>query len=205
MRSAVCRMSLMTLSLPFLLAACGSDDDEDAGGGGGPAAPADFEQASGVSGSTGISTLSPEQAESLCDAFKAYFDSQISVAERKKVGCTVAGLFAASFGAMGGTPNPADCRAAYDECQAAPAEEESTVECTVADVPEDCPATLDEFEACAQATAQAFKALAASLSDGCSAVANPTALEAVFGGQTEPAACKSLYEKCPSLQDDDDE
>ena len=39
MRSAVCRLSLMTLSLPFLLAACGSDDDEDAGGGGGPAAP----------------------------------------------------------------------------------------------------------------------------------------------------------------------
>ncbi|MFZ4738485.1 MAG: hypothetical protein ACOYM9_21190 [Bradymonadia bacterium] len=205
MRSAVCRMSLMTLSLPFLLAACGGDDDDGTGGGGGPAAPADFEQASGVSGSTGISSLSPEQAQSVCDAFKSYFDSQISVAEKKKVLCTVAGVFAASFGAMGGSPNPADCRAVYEECQAAPFEEDGTDECTVADVPEDCPATLDEFEACAQATAQAFKALAASLSDSCSAVANPTAREAVLGGQTEPAACKSLYEKCPSLQDDDEE
>jgi hypothetical protein len=194
----------MTRSLPFLLAACGGDDDDDAGGGGGPAAPADFEQASGVSGSTGISTLSPEQAESICEAFQAYFDSQISEAEQKKVACTMSGIFVASLGAMGGVPDQAVCRQTYDDCQAAPVEEDGTDECTVADVPEDCPATLDEFEACAQATAQAFKALAASLSDGCSAVADPTALESVFGEETEPVACKSLYEKCPSLRDDDE-
>jgi len=191
------RFALLACALPAL-AACGGDDDADL-----TAAPADFSTGTGVPGETTVGAIPEDKVQAVCDAFQAYGESQITEAEAKRLGCTVQAAFA-SGALTGGSPDLAACQAAFNACEASPPDPEEVTSgdaCTLATVPEDCSVTLDEFELCAQANVQAIKTAAANLSGGCSSiVANPDAIEAAFG--TQPGACTSIFERCPSLRGD---
>lgn len=188
------RFVLLACALPAL-AACGGDDDADT-----TAAAADFSAGTGVSGETAVGAIPDDKVQAVCDAFKAYGESQITEAEAKRLGCTVQAAFA-SGALTGGSPDLAACQAAFDACEASPPDPEEVTSgdaCTLAMVPADCSVTLDEFELCAQANVQAVKTAAANLSGGCATiVANPDSLEAAFGSQ--PEACASIFERCPAL------
>ena len=127
------------------------------------------------------------QAQAVCDKVKSQIKpADLTVIDRGA--CTLQGLAGELQGA-------GDCTKLTAECLEEQSGSESDDGCTVSDFPS-CPdVTVDEFVACAKANLEVSKSYFAKLS--CD-----SQLDDLTDPET-PAACSSLFAKCPELNDTD--
>lgn len=127
------------------------------------------------------------QAQAVCDKVKSQIKpADLTVIDRGA--CTLQGLAGELQGA-------GDCTKLTAECLEEQKSSESDDSCTASDFPS-CPdVTVDEFVACAKANLEVSKSYFAKLS--CD-----SQLDDLVDPET-PAACSSLFAKCPELGDTD--
>lgn len=200
MKNKTSLFSILLLCCSVSMLTFGCDDGDGGGNGGGgssTAATADLSASvEGAESETALEDLSEEQAVSLCEAQKAYAESQISSDQAKRAGCITGAIFAASF-AMG--EDAPSCEDVYASCLNGEGEEVEQEETLCADkvsTVQGCSATISELEACAEEQVNgliAFSSLTcADLSDTSALAMSPT--------EDTMSACAVVAEKCPDLQ-----
>ncbi len=152
---------------------------------------------SGVDGATKISEVTPDQAQSICDASAA---AGKEFAEANKDGlCALAASFAGAFGAVGGGDPAALCQTALDECKAQPLETTGVSTCNVAVAATGCEATVAEMEDCYNESLSALADIYGELGGkSCTDLTTASTDNTPVVAATPSAACAALA-KCPGL------
>jgi len=191
------RIALFILALSFV-PAC---DGGGGGGGGAGGGPTNIEVGDDAAP---FSSFTEAEATQICESIEEQMAASYDVESAMHGSCLFGGLLAKAL--MGGDVQT--CQAAYDGCMNAepddvePDPPETDDSC--ADVYEkvkDCNATIGELEACMEAQVDIQKAFYKALGDfdcGSEMEEFSAAQEEDF---QEPAACTTLYQKCPELQD----
>jgi hypothetical protein len=193
----------MTASAVFA-SACSSSS-----GGSGPGS------VSSVDSTKTVNSLSDSEAKQYCEDANRYAAAQSNEADAKKVVCGLTAAAIASYGAETDAEAQTKCKAQYTECMNKPADttdtdtDAGTTEDPCADFKsraKDCSATVGEVNQCLADRAAAFKTLASK--DYCAEakVASPDAgTSSPLTSYDDPASCKALQAKCPSLTGSSDD
>lgn len=201
----ISRVTLLVLVLG-LTPACDSGGDgggAGGGGGGGGGGAANIEIGED---SAPFTSFNETQAQEICESIGEQMAKAYDVDDAMHGSCLLGGLLAKAL--MGGDAQI--CQTSYDACMDDPGgenpdpqdPEEPEDDC--ADIYEkvkDCDATIGELEACLEAQVEAQQAFFDALGefDCDSAMEDFEAIQGQDG--EEPAACTTLYEKCPALNE----
>lgn len=152
---------------------------------------------SGLPDDQTLGSLSPSDAQALCDKFDAYFSKGSVATSLHELNCRMAGIFGVVFAMpQSDADAQAACKALYDECVTAPAE--TTSQCTAPDAT--CMATAGELEQCLNDSVDALEQ-ASSAIPSCDKLklADLSASPSDMGMQpAESAACTAVETKCPN-------
>ncbi len=178
-----------------LCVACGGSSSGGSG-------PGSTEFSSSLPGDKSLGSLSDSESAKLCSELESYYGPNGAVGkETKEVGCRFSALFLAAFsGATTDSALQAACKSGYDQCQAAPAQTDTT---TCMKPAASCTATVAEMETCISDSTKALADLGSQFPE-CSKVTLASLQSTMDPGTTPPAStdppsCTAIEAKCPGF------
>lgn len=181
------------LASSLFVVACGGDESN--GG-------ADPDDVTSVDSDKKVSDLSDSEAKEYCEDGQSFAEGEYAKFDMKKITC---GLIAQAFAGSGAETDEeakAACRDALESCLQQPDEPTppSEDDCSsFATDAKECSATVGEVNKCYTDQINQLKALEGK--DFC-AEAKATSSETPDIGFEQPASCKAIATKCPSLAGD---
>lgn len=189
-QASVVRVTVFALAVGTL--GCGSSDNKNGG-----------TFSSSLPASAPLNSLTPAQASTLCKELGTYVDGSL-----KPINCRLSGITLAAFSAFNPSATDAELKKACEDATAACLQEQGSPDggangggmCDP--IPANCTATVAEMSACIADAANGLKQMANGI-PSCASITRASFSSdagAPGGGEPpEPASCKALSMKCPSL------
>ncbi|HEY0705498.1 MAG TPA: hypothetical protein VGG33_01805 [Polyangia bacterium] len=189
--SSLVRMTMTATALLGVLG-CGSSDNKTGGA-----------FSSSVPGSAPLNTLTPAQTSTLCKELGTYVEGAL-----KPLTCQLGGFTVAAFSAIDPRATDAELKKACEDATAECLQQQGSPDGGASGagmcdpIPANCTATVAEMSACITDSANALKQSASAIPT-CASITRASLSSdagAPGGGEPpEPASCKALSAKCPSL------
>jgi hypothetical protein len=180
----------------FAAVLAGCEDEKSSGG-----------LQTGVDGNKPLGTVTPGEAQSICNATQSFTQQAIAQEKQRLLTCrlssTVIASLSARAGGMGGAAVTdaqlqMTCQMAYDTCTMMPAPAPGTATNTCQAFPPSCTATVAEYEACLK-DVPPFVDQTLAMLPTCETFTRLSILAVVNLPNTLPPSCKTFQSKCAGV------